>query len=225
MFGKNPSFPWTLIIVATLVVPSPAKAEPWKSLFDGKKLGRWEVATRFDFINHGKVTVKDGNLVLGTGRPGTAIRWTGGFPKMDYEISLEAMRVEGEDFFCGMTFPVDKGALSLILGGWGGRVIGLSCIDGEPAVENETCDYRDFNQKQWYRIRLRVTQAKIEAWIDKQKVIEVPTKDRKFTIWFEPETALPLGFATWETTGALRNIRVRRLKPNQQNRATDGPQR
>jgi len=222
MFGKNPSFLWTLIIVAAVLVASPAKAEPWKSLFDGKKLGRWEVATRFDFINHGEVTVKDGNLVLGKGRPGTAIRWTGDFPTMDYEISLEATRVDGDDFFCGMTFPVNDAALSLILGGWGGSVIGLSCIDGEPAVEHETCDYREFTQKQWYRIRLRVTQAKVEAWIDKEKIIEVPTKDRKFTIWFEPETALPLGFATWETTCALRNISVRRLKPNQ---TTDGSEK
>jgi len=214
MFGKRPSFPLLLVIVATVLMTCPAKAETWKTLFDGKTLKGWEVVTRFDFINHGKVTVKDGNLIVGTGRPGTAVRYTGEMPKMDYEISLEAMRVEGSDFFCGMTFPVGKDALSLILGGWGGRVIGLSCIDEEPAAENETCDYRDFEQKQWYHIRLRVTQAKIEAWIDKDQIIDLPTKDRKFTIWFEPETALPLAVATWETTGALRNIRVRRLKSN-----------
>ena len=169
------------------------------------------MAKRFDFINHGKVDVKDGTLVLGRGRPGTAVRYTGKFPKMDYEISLDAMRVEGEDFFCGMTFPVGDAALTLIIGGWRGPVVGLSCIDGEPAVENETCDYREFKKKQWYHIRLRVRRERIRAWIDKEMVVDLETKGRKFTIWFEPETALPLGIATWDTSGALRNIRVRQI--------------
>ena len=51
----------------------------------------------------------------------TGITWTNEMPRMGYEISLEAMRVEGSDFFCGLTFPVGKDYLSLIVGGWGGR--------------------------------------------------------------------------------------------------------
>jgi len=188
-----------------------AGGDGWTSLFDGKKLGRWEVAQRFDFINHGKVEVKDGTLVLGKGKPGTAVRFTGKFPKIDYEVSLDAMRVDGGDFFCGMTFPVGDDALTLIVGGWRGPVVGLSCINGEPAVDNETCLYKEFKTKQWYRIRLRVTRERIQAWIDKEEVVDLATEDRKFSILFEPETALPLGIATWDTTGALRNIRVRRI--------------
>ena len=38
---------------------------------------------------------------------------------MDYELRLEAKRVEGGDFFCGLTFPVGKEYCTLILGGWG----------------------------------------------------------------------------------------------------------
>jgi len=190
---------------------SPVKSPQWKSLFDGKRLGRWEVVKEFDFINHGEVTVDQGNLVLGKGKPGTAVRFTGQFPKLDYEVSLEAMRVEGEDFFCGMTFPIGEKALTLIVGGWNGPVVGLSCIDDEPAVENETCLYMEFKQKRWYRIRLRVTAARITAWIDDEQIIDLPTEGRKLTIWFEPETVLPLGIATWKTKGALRNIRLRRL--------------
>ncbi len=119
------------------------------------------------------------------------------------------MRVDGEDFFCGMTFPVGKSALSLIVGGWGGKVVGLSCIDDEPAVENETCNHKEFENRRWYHIRLLVTRSRVQAWIDKQKVVDFAHADRKLTIWFEEETVLPLGIATWETTGALRNIRVR----------------
>ena len=198
-------------LVAMLQPSATAGAEKWKSLFDGKKLGDWEVAKRFDFIHHGKVEVKDGALVVGKGSPGTAVRFTGKFPKIDYEVSLDAMRVEGGDFFCGMTFPVGDEALTLIVGGWGGPVVGLSCIDDEPAVENETCRYEEFKMKQWYHIRLLVRRERIRVWIDKEKVVDLETKDHKFTIWFEPETALPLGVATWNTTGALRNIRVREI--------------
>jgi hypothetical protein len=190
---------------------SPAAQRQWKSLFDGKKLGRWQVVEEFDFINHGKVEVHDGRLVLGMGRPGTAVRFEGKVPKLNYEISLEAMRAQGDDFFCCVTFPVGNAALSLVVGGWGGSVVGLSLIDDEPAVENETCLYKKFNQNQWYKIRIRVTRSKVVAWIDNKKVVDFQTTHRKLTIYFEPQSALPLGIATWRTTGALRNIRLRRL--------------
>jgi hypothetical protein len=32
--------------------------------------------------------------------------------------------------------------------------------------------------------------------------------DRKFSIWWEQEPARPLGIATWNTSAALRNIRL-----------------
>ena len=203
-----------LLIGLGLACCSPAAAgqRRWKSLFDGKKLGRWQVVGKFDFINHGKVEVKDGTLLLGMGRPGTGVRYRGKLPKIDYEIALEAMRVEGNDFFCCVTFPVADSALSLVVGGWRGPVVGLSLIDGEPAVENETCLYKKFKMKRWYKIRVRVSRAKVEAWIDKEKVVDFKTKDRKLSIYFEREAALPLGLATWKTTGALRNIRVRTLQ-------------
>ncbi len=213
MFHNRSVLRFAAALALALVSSTAASAGEWKSLFDGKRLGRWKAQDRFDFRNHGEVEVKDGALVLGKGRPGTAVRYAGKLPKMNYEISLEAMRVDGEDFFCGMTFMVGELPLTLIVGGWGGPIVGLSCIDDEPAAENETCQYMEFKKKQWYKIRLRVTEGKVEAWIDKEKVVDFQTKDKKLTIWFEPETAVPLGVATWETTGALRNIRVRMLEP------------
>jgi len=152
--------PLPLALVVVLLLSASAGAGEWESLFDGKNLGRWKVDNQFDFINHGKVEVSGGKLVLGKGRPGTCVRWTGKFPKIDYEVSLEAMRVEGEDFFCGLTFLVGTSPCTLIVGGWGGPVVGLSSIDGEPAAENETCVLKQFKKKQWYKIRLRVTGKK-----------------------------------------------------------------
>jgi len=182
----------------------------WQKLFDGKSLDKWKVADEYDFDRHGKVRLADGRVVLEMGAPATGIRWTGKFPKIDYEVTLEAMRIEGDDFFCGMTFPVGESALTLVLGGWGGSTTGVSSIDGEPAVENETCGYIDFQRNRWYRIRLRVTRSKIEAWVDDEKIVDLPTKDRKFTIYWEMEPMQPFGICTWVTTGALRDIRMRR---------------
>ena len=50
--------------------------------------------------------VKDGQILLHFGSEMTGITWTGELPRIDYEIKLEAMRVDGTDFFCGLTFPV-----------------------------------------------------------------------------------------------------------------------
>ncbi len=203
------------LIVATAfcLLPNSSGAGEWKSLFDGKTLGKWKVVKEFDFEKHGKIHVVDGKLIIEKGRPAAGIKWTGKFPKTDYEVTLEAMRVDGDDFFCGMTFPTAKGPLTLVVGGWGGSVTGLSSIDGEPAVENETAGYQKFKQNKWYRIRLRVTGPKIEAWIGKEKIVELETENRKFSIYWEVEPCLPLGIATWNTTGALRDIRVRSIKP------------
>ena len=202
--------PSVVCLLGWLLVAGTPEAEAAlpQSLFDGKSLGRWEVIQRFEFREHGKVEVRDGRLVLGAGRPGTAVRWTGDFPKMDYEITLEAMRADGDDFFCGLTFPVGKSSCSLILGGWDGSVGGLSMIDGELAVDNETAFHLPFENGQWYRIRLRVTRAKIEAWIDGKKAVDLATGGRLLSIRFPEQVALPLSVATWRTTGALRYIRV-----------------
>jgi hypothetical protein len=192
---------------------SPAKpSADSQSLFDGKTLANWEVVDKFDFARHGKVDVRDGAIVQERGEPFTGIRWTGPFPKTDYEVTLEAKRVRGADFFCGMTFPVGEAALTLVVGGWGGSIVGLSSIDGEPAVENETCNHRDFALDRWYAIRLRVTGDAVRVWIDREKVIDLATAGRELTIYWEMEPTRPFGIATWYTTGAVRAIRVRRLR-------------
>jgi concanavalin A-like lectin/glucanase superfamily protein/3-keto-disaccharide hydrolase len=186
--------------------------QEWMSLFDGKTLGKWEVVEKYDFKRHGKVHIEEGAVVLDMGSPATGIRWKGDFPKSAYEISLEARRVAGSDFFCGVTFPVGDAALTLVCGGWSGMVVGLSSIDGEPAVENETCTYKEFDLGRWYPIRLRVTKPLVEVWLDGEKIIELPTIDRKFSLYWEMEPLQPLGICSWVTTGALRKIRFRRVK-------------
>jgi hypothetical protein len=156
------------------------------------------------------VSVKDGTIVLESGQM-TGITWTNDLPRMNYELSLEAMRVEGSDFFCGLTFPVAKDPCSLIVGGWGGGVVGLSSLDGQDAANNETTKFMNFKSGQWYVIRLRVTPGKIQAWIDADKVIDCATEDRSVSIRLEMEDSKPLGIATWATSAAVKNLRLRKL--------------
>jgi len=187
------------------------KTDTGKSLFDGKKLTGWKAT---DFAGRGEVSVKDGKIILESGSM-TGITWTNAndLPRMNYEISLEAMRVEGGDFFCGLTFPVGKDPCSLIVGGWGGGVVGLSSLDSQDAANNETTRYMTFQNGRWYLIRLRVTEAKIEAWIDADKVVDVTTADKTISVRIEMEESKPLGIASWSTTAALRNLQLRRLQP------------
>ncbi len=178
-------------------------------LFDGKTLNGWKTT---EFGGHGEVAVKDALLMIHLGAMLTGVSWTNEIPKTDYEVELEAMKVEGSDFFCGLTFPVGDSFCSFIVGGWGGGVVGLSSIDGLDASENETTKYLPFDKNRWYRIRLRVTQSKIETWIDSDKIVDQSIVGRRISLRpGEIEYSVPFGVATWQTTAALRNIKIRRL--------------
>lgn len=180
----------------------------WQMMFDGQSLGKWKPTA---FEGHSEVRIENGQLMLPVGHDMTGVTYTGELPHLDYEVSLEAMRVEGHDFFCGLTFPVEKEPCSLILGGWGGSVVGLSNVDGFDASENVTTRTMEFDNNHWYRVRLRVTKAKIEAWVDSEKIVDLDRTDKKFSIRMEVEESQPFGIATWRTGGALRDIRIRRL--------------
>jgi len=200
-----------LSLFAALALPSfaPQTAPEWKPLFDGKTLSNWQ-ATKFG--GEGAVKVENGQIVLEAGATLTGITWAGPeLPKTNYEIALQAMRVEGRDFFAGITFPVADSFCSLILGGWGGTVIGLSSINTEDASQNETSQSMEFEMGRWYNVRIRVTQAKIEVWLDDRQIINQDLKGNRITIRMEMESSTPLGIATWKTKGALRDIRLRRL--------------
>jgi len=180
----------------------------WQALFDGKTLNGWAIT---DFAGRGDVKVENGSIILGEGVM-TGITWTNPLPaSMSYEIALDAMRVQGSDFFCGLTFPVGKDPCSLIVGGWGGGVVGLSSLDGEDAANNETTKVAEFEKGKWYAIKLRVQPTRIQAWIDGEKYVDVDTTDRKISIRIEVELSRPLGIASWNTQAALKNIRMRKL--------------
>lgn len=182
-------------------------------LFDGKSLENWQ---SFDAGGSGTVEVKDGDMIIGTGDSLTGVIYQKPalLPVTDYEINLEAKRLDGLDFFCGLTFPVGdlKTCATLVMGGWGGSVTGISSIDGLDAAANSTGHYRPYKDNQWYKVKLRVTPVDIKVWIDGEEAINVSIEGKKVGVRRGPiEEYLPLSFTTYQTTAAIRNVTINSL--------------
>lgn len=187
-------------------------------LFDGKGLDGWKKA---DFYKPGEVEVEDGAIVLKASSISggmTGVTTTrDDLPRMNYELSFEAQRVEGRDFFAAATFPVGEAYLTLINGGWGGTVTGLSSLEGIDASENETGQFFEYENRKWYQFRIQVSEEAVRCWINDEKIIDLDHQDRHLGTRLEVRDNEPLGFSTWETTGALRKIEIRPLKPEETN--------
>ena len=185
----------------------PAKSKDnAKDLFNGKDLSGWK---KTEFGGEGEVEVKDGKIIATQGASLSGVHYTNSLPaRTNYEITLEAMKIEGDDFFCALTFPFNESHCSLVLGGWGGGVVGLSSIDGMDASENDTTKYLKFDKNKWYKVKVEVRPERIKAWIDNDEMVNVNTADSKIDV--RPggiELQKPLGLSTYQTTAAWRNIR------------------
>ena len=187
-----------------------AAAEEWQPLFNGKDLEGWKVT---NFGGEGDVLIEDGDVVITQGADLSGIHTEKKLPKSNYEVQFEAQREAGGDFFAGLTFPIRDSFCSLIIGGWGGGVCGISSLDGMDASENDTTSYQQFDKGRWYRIRLVVRDNHISAWIDDKQIVDVDTTDRRIGVRFEVERSKPFGFATYATTGRIRKARIRSLPP------------
>lgn len=185
-----------------------ASAAGWRPLFNGKDLEGWKIT---NFGGEGEAFVEDGEVVISQGAYLSGIHTERKLAGPQYEVRFEAQRQAGSDFFVGLTFPVSDSHCSLILGGWGGGVCGLSSLEGMDASENETTTYIDFEKGRWYQVRVVVTDSRIDAWVDDVHVVDVETEGRRIGVRFEVERSKPFGFATFQTTGRIRNARIRDL--------------
>lgn len=187
--------------------PAPAKFEP-RDLFDGQSLKNWKAA---DFAGGGEVHVDNGAIILPAGERLTGVVWTGDkLPTENYTITLLARRMDGSDFFCGLTFPVDDSFATLVLGGWGGALCGISSFDDEDAAHNETKSFQRFDQGKWYDVRLRVSPGRIQAWIDDRPIVNVLTKGKKIGLRGEMDPASkPLGISSFQTQAEIKDIKIK----------------
>jgi hypothetical protein len=197
---------------------APAAAEEKKEwvLFDGKSLDDWEMV---DIGASGAVELEGGLMIINQGDSisGAVYKKAATLPMIDYEITLEAKRLEGVDFFCGLTFPVGdaKTCATLVCGGWGGAVTGISNIDNLDASENGTSTFQKYEDDKWYAVRLRVTKANLSVWIDGKHVINEDIMGKKIAVRPGPvENYLPLSLTTYATTAAVRNIKLISIKPD-----------
>jgi hypothetical protein len=170
------------------------------------------------FKNHATPVFENKDITLPFGQPMTGITRPAtaktAFPTLNYEIRWEATRTTGNDFFSSLTFPVADSFCTLVTGGWGGDIVGLSSIDGWDASENETRTYFNFENKRWYKFRLRVEANRIQAWIDEKSVVDLAINGRNIGLRREDmKLTTPLGFLSYNSTGILRNIEYRSLKP------------
>lgn len=178
-------------------------------MLEGGSLGSWRETS---FTGKGKVEVAAGSIHLLPGAPMTGVTWSAEFPKTNYEIRWEARRVQGNDFFSSLTFPVGGAFATWVTGGWGGDIVGMSSIDGWDASENETRSYFTFENGRWYSFRLEVRPDRVRAWIDSSQVFSVAVEGREISLRRgEINLSAPLGFAAYATRGEIRKIEYRTL--------------
>lgn len=186
------------------------KTDGWQPLFEKSSLKGWKIT---NYGGEGEAEVVDGVLSLEQGVDLSGITTTRKDLLTDhYEVEFEARRTQGNDFFVGFTFPVRDSACTLICGGWGGGVCGISSIGLMDASENDTTSYSAFNNGQWYKVKLKVDGQKIEAWMDGKSLLDVELDDRDVDTRFEMDLSKPMGFATYQSTAEIRKARYRSLK-------------
>ncbi len=198
--------PLTALAIALLAADKPAGK---RVLFDGKTLDGWK---RLETFKAGAVTVEDGSLVIKPGGPISGVASTrGDLPTTDYELSYEAKRTEGSDFFAAATFPVGSSFLTFVNGGWGGGVTGLSSINGADASENESRRFVKYQDDIWYRFRIQVTAKVVRCWVDDKAILAVDHEGQQLKTRIETRPSQPLGFTTYRTAGMIRAVEVRML--------------
>ena len=200
--------PACLVVATACAAPSVPVAGGGEMLFDGTSLDGWHPLT---FGAEDTVRLEAGQLLLDFGSPLTGVVYGGDVPRDNYELIVTAARLAGTDLFLGLTFPVGEEHATCVLGGWGGALCGLSCVDGEDASENTTRSYRGFEPGVAVTLRLRVSAADVAAWVDGDLLFRQPRAGHELSVRTDVLDTRPLGIVAWNTRAAIFSIALRRL--------------
>jgi hypothetical protein len=182
----------------------------WIPLLAKDSLEGWEST---NFGGEGSVEIKDGVLMLGRGDPLTGVTSKKkDLPTDKYEMRWKAKRVDGTDFFAGVTFPIGKEHCSFICGGWGGGLVGISSINGNDASENETSSFRDFKNNKWYSFHVRVESKALKVWIDEEEVVSLDREGKSFSLRAEVLSSRPLGYCAFQSVTEVKDWEYRVLE-------------
>lgn len=206
--------------------PAPPEDPNRFVLFDGESLGNWE---SIEFGGEGDVVVdpEAKAIEVDFGAIMTGVKWTEEPPATsNFEIEFEARKLDGNDFFCALTFPVKKSHATFVIGGWGGGIVGISSVDDLDASENETMNVEGFENGVWYRIKVRVTDDRIDAWIDQRHMVDLELEDKKISLRpGDIELCVPVGIAAFMTRAQYRDIQWRNLTPEEAKQPGKAPEK
>jgi hypothetical protein len=195
-------------------------------LFNGKDLTGWRVA---DIYGSGTVTVlEDGSVECGHGNPMTGIAYTNAPLRMNYELSLQAVRVKGSDFFAALTIPIEQHYCTVIIGGWGGGLCGISSFDYMDAAENQWTECLNLENDRWYTLRVRLTPGVLQISLDETLYTARIEFDNSSRFSLRPgsdiDKTVPLGLATYSTLARWRNFTltpIKNLRPDDKPKGDD----
>ena len=194
-----------------------ALSQQWHELFDGQSLAGWQ---RLDLDGSGgRIDARDGSILFSRGDPLTAMVVSDKSfmpPGQEYEIMLQARKMDGRDFFCALTFPVPEKMTSctFVAGGWGGGVTGISNIDNLDANRNTTRSVLRYKTGKWYNLKIEVRRGRIRCWVDQRIVVNTVIADK--VISMRPgaiEQCQPFGIASFATAAEFKSLRMRALPP------------
>lgn len=195
-----------LLLFAALTVAT-SFADPL-DLFSGKDLAGWKNA--YSGAGGGTVQRLSGGVVeCGIGDPLSGLVYTNTPPTMNYELSLEAMRVEGSDFFVALTIPVVTNFCTVVIGGWGGSLCGISSVDYLDASENQWSESKALENNRWYRLRVRVTPGVLQVFLNETLYgarVEYGDSGRLSLRFGDIDKTKPLGLATYCTRARWRDF-------------------
>lgn len=116
----------------------------------------------------------------------------------DYELTLEARKIEGAEGFIVMFRVADTGRFYWVnFGGWGNREHGVQKNGGQPVKRAAGT----IEQNQWYQVRIRCEGARVQAYLDGKLVLDE-------TDATQPILQGAVGLNGWNSKVQFRKIKV-----------------